>query len=311
MRLLAEAGFKTFRIEIGFGSVALGPDEAWQPGAAWKTAGAVQAVRHPPHAAAERPSGRSLPGEVLQEEARRRRPPRQPHCHLADTRDLVVGRSGLNGLSGYWAAEALITAIDAADRPVPIEQAAAQGPQGGRRADGHLAYLPLYPVGTPGVRRHGRRLDPLRTAGLPAGAWRASTTLTVEIWNELTFGTRFLDINNYYDKAAPEDPRGPTSSNRGGTCWELARRTIEAVKREIPRPAASGASRTHVLHCQIAKLRREPTGRAITPTAPARGVCPAGAVSGQAGFQPGRLHAHDRHPHARGLGAHVRCRPNA
>ncbi len=31
---------------------------------------------------------------------------------LADTRGLVVGRSGLNGLTDYWAAEALITAID-------------------------------------------------------------------------------------------------------------------------------------------------------------------------------------------------------
>ena len=59
----------------------------------------------------------------------------------------------------------------------------------------------------------------------------------VEIWNELTFGTSLLDINNYYDKNEPKTPRRPDFLNRGGNCWELARRTVEAVKRQYPRGA--------------------------------------------------------------------------
>ena len=88
----------------------------------------------------------------------------------------------------------------------------------------------------------------------------------VEIWNELTFGTRFLDINNYYDKEQPKVAAGPDFLNRGGNCWELARRTVEAVKREYPKARCIwGFSNTTFYHCPIAKLPPGMDGQSYHP----------------------------------------------
>ena len=67
---------------------------------------------------------------------------------LDDVRDLVVGRSGLNGLTDYWAAEALITHVDERtgvcrlSKPLPKDLKAGDVPMA------TLAYEPLCPVGT-------------------------------------------------------------------------------------------------------------------------------------------------------------------
>ena len=62
---------------------------------------------------------------------------------------MVVGRSGLNGLSGYWAAEALITAVDSSSGRCQLSKSLPKDLKAGDVAMGTLAYLPLYPVGTP------------------------------------------------------------------------------------------------------------------------------------------------------------------
>ena len=88
----------------------------------------------------------------------------------------------------------------------------------------------------------------------------------VEIWNELTFGTRFLDINNYYDQGNPKAASGPDTLNRGGRCWELARRTIEAVKRQYPKARLIwGFSNTTFFHCPIAGLPPGTDGQSYHP----------------------------------------------
>ena len=194
------------------------------------------------------------------------------------------------------------------------EQTAAQGPQGGRPAHGH-ARLPAALSGRdPGVRRDGRRLGPLCTADLPAGPCAGIDEFDVEIWNELTFGTRFLDINNYYDKAAPEDrPRTGLPEPRRQLLGTGPADGRGRQARVSPSPVHLGLLEHDVLSLpRSPSSRRGPTGKAIIPTAPARGACrrqePA---SGPARLQPGTLHADARHPHARGLGAHVRSRPSA
>ena len=41
----------------------------------------------------------------------------------------------------------------------------------------------------------------------------------LEIWNELTFGTHFLNVNDYYDKAAPKiTQKQPDFLHEGGRC---------------------------------------------------------------------------------------------
>jgi hypothetical protein len=101
-----------------------------------------------------------------------------------------------------------------------------------------LKYAPLHPVGTfefdetaAGLVAHATRICRLaREQGV--------TEFDVEIWNELTFGSHFLNINDYYDKAFPKVPaQQPDFLRSGGSCWELARRIVEAVKNDIPRGA--------------------------------------------------------------------------
>lgn len=88
----------------------------------------------------------------------------------------------------------------------------------------------------------------------------------IEIWNELTFGTRFLDINNYYDKQSPKTPRGPDFLNQGGTCWELARRTVAAVKEKYPGVRCIwGFSNTTFYHCSIPNLPPLTDGQSYHP----------------------------------------------
>jgi hypothetical protein len=59
---------------------------------------------------------------------------------------------------------------------------------------------------------------------------------SVEIWNELTFGAAFLNINNYYPSDAPLVPdTGPGVSHAalrsGGNIWELANETNQYLKK--------------------------------------------------------------------------------
>src|SRR3954454_18531774 len=67
---------------------------------------------------------------------------------LADAGGLVPRRSGLSDLTGYWAAEALLTSVDPAtgecrlSKPLPKPLKA--GTEGKMAT---LAYAPLYPVG--------------------------------------------------------------------------------------------------------------------------------------------------------------------
>jgi hypothetical protein len=127
-----------------------------------------------------------------------------------------------------------------------------------------LRLPPLYPAGTPefdetaaGWARYAIMICRLvRGAGIE--------DFDIEIWNELTFGTKFLDINNYYDP--PKTPRGPDFLNRGGTCWELARRTVQAVKKDFPEARCIwGFSNTTFYHCPIAKLPPEIDGQSYHP----------------------------------------------
>jgi len=96
----------------------------------------------------------------------------------------------------------------------------------------YMKYLPLYPVGTPefdntatGWVNYARVITGLASsAGL--------TNFNVEIWNELSFGSNFLNINNYYPNSAQPYPgsNGNASQLSGGNKWELANRTTQYLK---------------------------------------------------------------------------------
>ena len=130
-----------------------------------------------------------------------------------------------------------------------------------------LKYAPLHPVGSPefdetsaGWVRHALHVCRLaEQAGVKQ--------YDLEIWNELTFGTHFLDINDYYGKDSPKvTAPQPDFLNQGGRCWELAQRTTRAVRRDHPNARIIwGFSNTTFYHCPVDRLPPGTDGQSYHP----------------------------------------------
>jgi hypothetical protein len=266
VRLLAEAGFKTFRIEIGFGSMRWDQKGLSNADRMQRLLGLCKQYEIRPTFLLNAHQGVPCPTQFFTKKLVEDTPAGRRTIKLADTRNLVIGRSGISGLTDYWAAEALITAVDGKTGQCELSKPLPKDLKAGDLPMATLAYLPLYPAGTKefdetaaGWVRYALTVCELaRRAGID--------DFDVEIWNELTFGTRFLDINNYYDQGNPKAASGPDTLNRGGRCWELARRTIEAVKRQYPKARLIwGFSNTTFFHCPIAGLPPGTDGQSYHP----------------------------------------------
>ena len=169
VRLLAEAGFKTFRIEIGFGNVnwdekGLANEERMR-----KLLALCKQYDIRPTMLLNAHQGVPCPLKFFTRRLLADAPRGSREVRLDDTRDLVVGRSGLNGLSDYWAAEALITQIDERTGACRLSKPLPKDLKAGERTYGHARLRAAVSRGYGAVRRHGRRLGPLCAARLPAG----------------------------------------------------------------------------------------------------------------------------------------------
>jgi hypothetical protein len=128
-----------------------------------------------------------------------------------------------------------------------------------------LRYPPFYAVGT-------AQFD------LTAAGWLRYVALVtdlvektygsgefdVEIWNELTFGSAFLDIGNYYEPKAERN--AAEFLHRGGSAWELASRTVWLLKRRHPQVNVIwGFSNTTFFHVPISELPPQLDGQSYHP----------------------------------------------
>jgi hypothetical protein len=129
---------------------------------------------------------------------------------------IVPGRSGLSNMTRYWAAEVLFTAV-AADGTVTLSKPLPKSIPAGEAAAATLKYLPFYPS-----RRQADHAVPTEYQETLAGWLKYVEAITtaakrvlgtsqsrdvgfdLEVWNELTFGSSFLSINNYYEKPIVE-----------------------------------------------------------------------------------------------------------
>jgi hypothetical protein len=123
---------------------------------------------------------------------------------LESTDGLVVGYSGLSNLSGYWAAEGLITAINGntvtLSKPLPKAIAA-----GTKTPMATLKYRPFskpdsadYKATVDGWKRYVNTVATF-VAQKMGTTGTAALGFDLEIYNELTFGNKFLYINEYYE----------------------------------------------------------------------------------------------------------------
>lgn len=121
--------------------------------------------------------------------------------HLTETSELVVGRSGINNLSGYWAAEALVLRIEGEEvflsKPLPKDL----GEAGKAVSMATLKYAPFGPPESAEYREtmSGWKQFIGQVVGLANEAIGVGS-YDLEIWNELTFGSNFLAINKYHER---------------------------------------------------------------------------------------------------------------
>jgi len=266
LRLLAETGFRAIRIEIGWGSVSWDEKSFNNEKKLRRLMELVRQHGMRPTLLLNAHQGVPCPVQFTSRKLAADAPKGARSVRLTDTSGLVPGRSGISGLTDYWAAEALFTAIDPAtgecqlSKPLPKDLPATRPVPVAT-----LKYLPLHPADTKefdetaaGWVRYALMACELATA---AGI----NDFDVEIWNELTFGTKFLNIKNYYEKDVI-GRKVPDFLNPGGSCWELARRTVDAVKAKYPQVRCIwGFSNTTFYHCAIEKLPPRTDGQSYHP----------------------------------------------
>lgn len=120
------------------------------------------------------------------------------------TEEIRPRLTGISDLTGYFMAEALVTRVEGSRlhlaKPLPVALEA------GARLK--LATLRYEPFSIPGSSQNDETMRGwLRYVDLVAGFVTqvldtragADRGFDIEIWNELTFGSKFLSLNNYYD----------------------------------------------------------------------------------------------------------------
>ncbi|MBD2848570.1 hypothetical protein IDH44_25610 [Paenibacillus sp. IB182496] len=226
-QVLAEAGIKTARIEIGWGALDYDEPARLQAGQERSVRTRLEALRRygiRPLILLNANSG--LPAPAKQWQVRLVAPAAAGATELAidDVRGIVPRYTGLSGQGPLMFP--VITAVDADSGTLtlsaPLPKALPAGPLG-------LAKLRVQPLS--GATLAGG--EPYPAAQETLDGWvqyvRTVTTLVkevldspdpadagfdLEVWNELSFGSEFLDINRYYEPDLAFD--GPVTYSRDG-----------------------------------------------------------------------------------------------
>lgn len=216
-RILGESGMTHARVEIGWGSMDWDKPDTLPEHVARRLARTLRALR----ANGVRPlillnanSGWPVPihgfrAKLLADAAVGAR-----EIALDQTRDVVVGHTGLRG-QAYQIAFPLITAVDVASGRCTLSAPLANAVKAG---DLELFTLKYTPFGGPeldqtvaGWMAYVRGLAHFCRDTLATGDAR-DAGFDLEVWNELTFGSQFLEDRNYYQPA-----------RAGARAWEYSR----------------------------------------------------------------------------------------
>lgn len=268
IRLLREAGFRTFRIEIGWSNVnweetKLSNEDKWRT--------LLQLCKHygiRPTILLNAHHGVPCPHRFFERRLIDDAPRGSKTVKLDSVDGIVPRYSGLSNLTTYMACEVFITDVDGQTKECKLSKPLPKDLKAGDKVlIATLKYLPAHPVGTPEfeamangwVKYAQLVLDLLKAVGI--------SEFDVEIWNELSFGSAFMGthgINHYYD---PPIVKFKVDFLRpGGHAWEIARRTIELVKSQFPNARCIwGFSNTTFFHTPIEELPPMTDGQSYHP----------------------------------------------
>jgi hypothetical protein len=230
-RLLARAGFRRARIEVGWGWFSYAhPDRLKHPAAVRTELLALERANIRPlillNANDLGPCPMQSFQATLDEPAARGA--LSVHVDPATAAAIVPGRSGLTLPAGSKAAGILFTSVHGGiatlSRPLPEPLA----------AGGHPAVTllyepfarPLLADGKPSPRFErtlGGWLQYVQAVADFARKTLGSTRFDLEIWNELSFDSDFLDLDSYYSH--------PVDRGTGDTTKTILRRTVARLRR--------------------------------------------------------------------------------
>jgi len=210
LRMCARNGIKHVRVEIGWGHLDY-DDETKMPGSqdvaarllACKAAGLRPLILLNGHHGAPCPLKNFERTVTADADAGAR------EVTLDGTDSLIIGHSGISNAKEYIAADYLITKIDGntVSLSKPLKDKIAAGTKV------RMATLKYAPFGDPATPEGKATLEGWKRYARTIAAFAATTLGTkgapdlgfdMEIWNELSFGSNFVEQNRYYDPPLPQ-----------------------------------------------------------------------------------------------------------
>lgn len=240
---LQRAGFRRARVEIGWGEMSYGNSGEFSPAGLAQTRTILTALfRHHLRPLIVLNANQGLPVPLqsvnLHVILPAPRGSRQVVLDSASARQVVPGRTGFNSLTGgYKAASVMITSMvgPLATLSAPLPRPLSPGNYGGST----LAYAPFTAPSASLSAAHASFadteagwLDYVDGVASLARQLGHGDDFDVEVWNEVTFGSDFLNINNYY--SPPVDTRGPASGADSATDQTLLAATASLIHKRFP-----------------------------------------------------------------------------
>ena len=235
MQFVAESGFARIRVEVPWGSIDYDTLEL-NPSSKMHLTDIIMAAK----AHGIRPlillnahHGVGVPARKLMRSVTAAAPRGSRTVVLNDVSGISTNYTGLSNLTDYRMAEVIITAVNHATRTVTLSKPLPVALSAGAPVTLHtIRYLPLFEPGMPEYEATVKGWVAYARTVARAVCDAGVTEFDMEIWNELTFGSRFLSINDYYDPPLVQPRTSPYQ--RGGRIWEFGHSAIKMLAAEFP-----------------------------------------------------------------------------
>jgi hypothetical protein len=256
--VLARAGFRRARIEIGWSQLSYeDPRRLHRPEELHATIGALR--RHGLRPLVLLNANHGIPGPALRHELRLTRPaPAGARTVRLDASSAAAVVPGLTGLDEGDRGAAVLVDRVAADGTAQLSRPLPSGRAAGAHRATTLRYAPFAPPrrpdGSPNPEFEATLrgwLDYVGTVTRTVRDLLGSTAFDVEVWNELSFGSDFLDASRYRD---------PAPAGSGDVPSVLLERTVRYLRDPANGVAGIGISNGLASETPFASPATSPAG---------------------------------------------------